>query len=143
MSTPSATLPAWPPALTPEEQAHLEVLSLDYALSHGLVYRPPLAPSAALPPQASAISAPISLFPTPFPRALHDQALRLQPIYNELYARITMDEAWLEKVARTCFWDETGGDGFMRDLWTNWNEVRRLGVKQVRAAPSSLLQLLT
>ena len=138
MATVGSTVPDWPPALAAEQRAHLEVLSLDYALAHGLVYRPLLAPGAASPPGASAISAPVSLFPTPFPRRLHEQALRLQPLYNELYARITMDEQWLETVAKTCFWDATGGDGFMRDLWTNWNEVRRLGVKQVRPCAARL-----
>jgi hypothetical protein len=141
----STSLPPWPPAITPEEQSHLEVLSLDYALSHGLVYRPWLATGAEVPPQASAISAPISLFPTPFPRHSYEQALKLQPLYNELYARITMDEKWLETVAKTCFWDESGGDGFMRDLWKGWNEVRSKGVKQVRLdrSPRSLLMMVT
>jgi hypothetical protein len=129
---PASVLPSWPPTLTPAQQAHLQTLALDYALSHGLIYRPPYPASSSTPLSASVISAPISLFPSPFPKALHTEALALQEAYNELYARVTMDEEWLEEVVKGCFWGDDGGDGFMRDVWKGWRDVRDAEVKQVR-----------
>ena len=130
----SAALPPWPPSLPSDQLSHLTSLALDYALAHGLIYRPPYTSSSAyphVPLSASAISAPISLFPSPFPRELHAKALGVQEIYNELYARVTVDERWLEEVVKACFWGEDGGDSFMRELWRGWKQVRAKGVKQV------------
>ncbi|PWY84189.1 glutathione synthetase [Aspergillus eucalypticola CBS 122712] len=36
-----------------------------------------------------------SIFPTPFPKSLFHHAHTLQPIYNELYARLSDNESWL------------------------------------------------
>lgn len=128
----ASSLPSWPPALPSAQVEHLTGLALDYALSHGLIYRPPYPANSTTPLSASAISAPISLFPSPFPRDLHARALRVQELYNELYARVTLDEPWLEDVVKGCFWGEDGGDDFMRNLWKGWTEVRKQGVTQVR-----------
>lgn len=126
-----STLPDWPPALPQSQLDHLTTLALDYALSHGLIYRPPYPAGCSSPLSASSISAPISLFPSPFPKDLHSKALKIQEIYNELYARVTMDEEWLEEVVKACFWGVDGGDGFLRELWKGWKEVREKGIKQV------------
>lgn len=42
-----------------------------------------------------------------------------------------MDEEWLEEVVKACFWGVDGGDGFLRELWKGWKEVREKGIKQV------------
>ncbi|WVW78659.1 glutathione synthetase [Kwoniella bestiolae CBS 10118] len=111
------TLPEWPPSLTEEQHSHLILLSSSYALSHGFTLLPP---SSSNPP-TSAISAPLSLLPTPFPRGLYDLAVSLQPLYNALYARITLDWEFLDRVM--------GGsvskvDTFQGELWRGWKSIR-------------------
>ncbi|WWD07875.1 glutathione synthetase [Kwoniella europaea PYCC6329] len=113
----STTLPDWPPSLIPEQHSHLILLSSTYALSHGFTLLPP---SSSQPP-TSAIAAPLSLLPTPFPRGLYDLAVSLQPLYNALYARITLDWDFLDRVM--------GGsvskvDTFQGELWRGWKSIR-------------------
>ncbi|WWD19999.1 glutathione synthetase [Kwoniella shandongensis] len=113
----STALPEWPPAMTPEQHAQLILLSSTYALSHGFTLLPP---NSSQPP-TSAIPAPLSLLPTPFPRGLYDLAVSLQPIYNALYARIALDWEFLDRVM--------GGsvskvDTFQGELWRGWRQVR-------------------
>lgn len=50
------------------------------------------------PPCASPIG--VSLFPTLFPRRLFTFALAAQTKWNELYAKVICDEAWIEEVVR-------------------------------------------
>jgi len=113
----SSALPAWPPSLSPEQQEHLLLLSTTYAFSHGLTYLPP---NPTFPP-TSTISAPLSLFPTPFPRASFELAKEIQPVYNALYARIALDWDFLDRVM--------GGsvakvDEFQGELWRGWKSIR-------------------
>jgi hypothetical protein len=121
--------PAWPPALTPAQEANLLTLAADYSLAHGLVYRPPAVEDSSAPSTTSAIHAPYSLFPSPFPRPLFDQAKELQPLYNALYAHVTVDDAFLHEVV--------GGavakvDEFQGKLYEIWKQVTAEGIKQVR-----------
>lgn len=113
----SSSLPAWPPTLTEEQQSHLLLLATTYAFSHGLTYLPP---NPTFPP-TSTISAPLSLFPTPFPRHLFDLVREIQPIYNALYARVALDWEFLDRVM--------GGsvakvDDFQGELWRGWKGIR-------------------
>ncbi|WVF69870.1 glutathione synthetase [Kwoniella sp. CBS 6097] len=113
----STKLPEWPPATTAEQHAELIQLSSTYALSHGFTLLPP---NSSNPP-TSAIPAPLSLFPTPFPRKLYELAISLQPVYNALYARIALDWEFLDRVM--------GGsvskvDEFQGELWRGWKKVR-------------------
>ncbi|BGP33825.1 Glutathione synthetase [Rhodotorula toruloides] len=112
---------AWPPKLSEEHEQHVLAQAADWALAHGLVLRPLDASTA------SAIHAPYSLFPSPFPRHLFEEAKRLQPLYNDLYARITADDAFLEQVV--------GGavskvDEFQGRLYEIWKQVKKEGIKQ-------------
>lgn len=93
---------AYPPELGADELAQQ---ASDWALSHGLVVR--AAPSSPSSTEAVAVSphglgaalhAPYTLTPSLFPRALFDEALRLQGLYNVLYARAATDAAFLERV---------------------------------------------
>ncbi|GAA6016177.1 hypothetical protein JCM11491_003758 [Sporobolomyces phaffii] len=111
----------YPPRTTREQEAALLEVASDYSLSHGLVLRPVSLATT------SAIHAPYSLYPTPFPRHLFDQAVDLQPSYNRLYAHITTDDAFLDRVV--------GGnvakvDDFQRELYDIWQTVKREGIKQ-------------
>jgi len=113
----SSSLPAWPPTLTEEQQSHLLLLATTYAFSHGLTYLPP---NPTFPP-TSTISAPLSLFPTPFPRHLFELVREIQPIYNALYARVALDWQFLDRVM--------GGsvakvDDFQGELWRGWKSIR-------------------
>lgn len=112
----------WPPAVPAEQSSALLALAADYALAHGLVLRP------VTPSGQSAIHAPYALFPSPFPRELFYEARDLQPLYNALYAHVTVDAAFLS--------DVVGGavakvDEFQRKLFELWQQVEQEGVKQV------------
>ncbi|KAF8585023.1 glutathione synthase [Ramaria rubella] len=121
------SLPNWPPELSEECLESLTLLATTYALSHGLLYLP--INDSPPPAPTSAIHAPMTLFPTPFPRRLFTQAKKLQRIYNVLYARIAMDESFLDQVM-----GEVEGvgksDEFIGQLWRGWKQVRKQGVVQ-------------
>ncbi|CAO1624172.1 unnamed protein product [Parajaminaea phylloscopi] len=119
-SSSSSPLPHWPPKLTEAQAAALAAQATDFALAHGIVYRPTGQP----PPSTHAHHAPISLLPSPFPRSAFTGALELQPILNELYAAVALDDAFLERVV--------GGnvaqvDEFQRGLWEVYKSVREQG----------------
>jgi glutathione synthase len=122
---------SWPPPLSDDDLASLNLLATSYALSHGLLYLsvpdgpPPTSPSAA-------IHAPLSLLPSPFPRRLFEEAKRLQRIYNILYARIAQDTEFLDAVMGAE--DGVGRvDEFTGQLWKGWLQARKVeGYKQVR-----------
>jgi hypothetical protein len=89
-------------------------------------------PTALAQPSAptSAIHAPLSLVPFPFPRRLFRLAQRLQRIYNVLYARIAMDEDFLDEVMGAV--QGVGKvDQFVGQLWTGWKQLRDEGLVQV------------
>ena len=111
----------WPPAVSETQLEALILYATTYALSHGLLYLPATAPQPPAP--ASAIHAPLSIFPSPLPRRLFDRAQRLQKAYNILYARIAMDEAFLDRIM--------GGiegvgkvDDFVGTMWKGWKKLR-------------------
>ncbi|GAA5916563.1 hypothetical protein JCM8208_007703 [Rhodotorula glutinis] len=117
----------WPPQLDgAQEQAVLDLAS-DYALAHGLVLRPVASSPSSPLSLTTGIHAPYSLYPSQLPRHLFQQALDLQPAYNELYARVTADDAFLERVV--------GGavskvDEFQGRLYELWKTVKAEGIKQ-------------
>lgn len=122
----------WPPHLTDAQLATLAHHATTYALAHGLDYLPP---SPAQPPfPSSAIHAPISLLPSPVPRALFYKAQRLQSLYNSLYARIATDDDWLDQVVGAV----GQADAFVRRLWQGWKQIREQGIVQVRVHPPVL-----
>lgn len=135
-SSAPSSLPSWPPSFTEDQLQHLTTLATSYALSHGLLYLPPSHSDTALPVNrdtstpSSAIHAPITLVPTPFPRVLFEKAKRLQRIYNVLYARIAMDVEFLDRVMGM----EVGVgrvDEFTGQLWAGWKAIREEGIVQV------------
>lgn len=133
----SAQLPEWPPSTASEQEAaDLLHAARDWALSHALVYRPPLQDSnhtsvdSDTPFHTSVIHAPFALYPSPFPRQLFDLAIDIQTTYSELYARISTDFDFLEQVI--------GGnvskvDSFQGELWKIAKAVREEGLVQVCA----------
>ena len=128
----------WPPSLSQIQLEALTLYATTYAISHGLLYLPPAEHQPVIP--SAAIHAPISLFPSPFPRKLFELGLRLQKTYNILYSRIAMDEEFLDQIMGA----ETGVgkvDDFIGQLWTGWKQLRdEFGLVQVRTSPSSTLE---
>lgn len=113
---------AWPPALTPDQQAILVQKATTKALSSGLLYLPPGYPLNSPPPQA-AIHAPLSLFPAPFPRDAFHHAQKIQSLYNVLYSQITMDTSFLDEIMGA---EQGVGrvDDFIGQLWRGWKSLR-------------------
>lgn len=117
---PRGTLPEWPPHITETQRHSLTLLATTYALSHGLVYLP--VTGVQPPAPTSTIHAPLSLFPSPLPRPLFEEARKLQHIYNVLYAKIAMDNVFLDRVMGE---DGVGKvDEFTGQLWKKWKKLR-------------------
>ncbi|KPV72466.1 uncharacterized protein RHOBADRAFT_18343 [Rhodotorula graminis WP1] len=117
----------WPPQLDAAQEQALLDLASDYALAHGLVLRPVASSPSSPLSLTTGIHAPYSLYPSQLPSHLFAQALALQPTYNELYARVTADDAFLERVV--------GGavskvDEFQGRLYELWKTVKAEGIKQ-------------
>jgi hypothetical protein len=91
---------SYPPPLTPEQEEYLVQTVKNWTIEHALTVRP----SAAIvskqsnPNNVLATNAPVTLFPSPFPKPCFEQARGLQQVYNELYAAIASDEKWLEDI---------------------------------------------
>ncbi|KAL0960551.1 hypothetical protein HGRIS_005589 [Hohenbuehelia grisea] len=125
--TTSFSFADWPPALDDVQLDELILRATTYALSHGLTYLPVRDQQPRFP--LDAIHAPLSIFPAPIPRTLFEQAQKLQRIYNVLYARIAMDDEFLDEVMGA----EKGVgqvDDFVGQLWAGWKQLRDDGVKQ-------------
>ena len=92
----------YPPNCTPGQTEHLITVIKDWSIAHGLAVRPPPALVAADHDLHGilAMPAPVTLFPSPFPGVCFDQALRVQPAYNELYASISRDEDFIENIVK-------------------------------------------
>lgn len=126
----------WPPTLSDVQLEALTLHATTYALSHGVLYLPAAERQPQIP--STAIHAPISLFPSPIPRGLFEQSKKIQRIYNILYARIAMDEEFLDEIMGT----EKGVgkvDDFIGQLWTGWKRLRGVGLAQVRRLPYKYL----
>ncbi|CAA7261555.1 unnamed protein product [Cyclocybe aegerita] len=117
----------WPPALSKAQLDAITLYATTYALSHGVLYLPPAKHQPTVP--TAAIHAPISLFPSPVPRRLFEYARKIQRTYNLLYARIAMDEEFLDRVMGA---DEGVGkvDDFIGQLWKGWKQLRDAGLAQ-------------
>ncbi len=89
--------PAWPPKVSNEQLQYLVSSINEWSITHGLAIRPPPSlVSAELDQRHTlAITAPVTLFPSPFPRSCFQEGLDIQKAYNELYAAVAADEHWL------------------------------------------------
>ncbi|EIW68118.1 hypothetical protein TREMEDRAFT_64014 [Tremella mesenterica DSM 1558] len=114
-----AHLPSWPPEVSPEQLDHLLLLATTHALTNGFILLAPPAPTPGNPPTQT-FAAPMSIFPTPFPRRLFDRVRLLQPIYNVLYARVALDWEFIDGV----FQGVSRVDDFQGALWRGWKSIR-------------------
>lgn len=92
----------YPPILSAAEAEHLISTIKDWSVAHGLTVRPPLSVIAAEadPHGIMATTAPVTLFPSPFPRVCFEQAKSIQKAYNILYAAIAQDEDFLKDIVQ-------------------------------------------
>jgi hypothetical protein len=144
-STMADILPSYPPSLPPRELSFLMSSLTDYCLSHGVTVRP------SVPSENNHLAshAPVTVFPSLFPRNAWEQALKVQTIYNLLYARIANDVEWLGKIMdellvygkpSDCRLIDV--DDFVRNLWYLYKEVREEGISQVTFKFDSLYRWL-
>jgi Eukaryotic glutathione synthase, ATP binding domain len=117
----ASLLSNWPPPLQDHELKDLTSRGASFALSNALQYLPRGTTSETSANPAQAIHAPFTLFPTPFPRKLFEQARKVQRIYNVLYARVSWDKDFLDKV-----FNEIGDpDDFCVILWKRWKTAEK------------------
>lgn len=118
----------YPPRLSPEEEKYLVSNLKDWSIAHGLAVRP--APSfiqsSQDPSGVLAGTAPVTLFPSLFPRACFEEGLSIQKAYNELYAAISQDEEWL----RDIIGELLDVDDFVARLWKTHLDVKKEGYVQ-------------
>lgn len=96
----SAPLAEYPPSLTDEQEEYILTTIKNWSILHGLAVRPAssFVPEDKDVARVLATTAPVTLFPTPFPEISYEQAKSLQKTYNELYAAISSDEEWIEGI---------------------------------------------
>lgn len=92
--------PDYPPNLTAEQETYLLSNIKDWSILNGLAVRPSatFVPKEIDPSSSLAVTAPVALFPSLFPRGCFDEARAIQKAYNELYALIARDEEWLQGI---------------------------------------------
>jgi glutathione synthase len=120
--------PPFPPRLPPERLKYLLSNLHDWAIEHGLAVRPAtdVVPQNVNPHGVLATTAPVTLFPSPFPEDCFYQAESLQRAFNELYAGIARDEEWLGQVVQ----EIVEVDDFIAKLWDVHVAVKREGYVQ-------------
>ena len=94
--------PPYPPNLTTSEKEYLLSNLKDWSIAHGLAVRPveSFVSKEVDPAGALATTAPVTLFPSLFPRTCFDQAKAVSKAYNELYSAISVDEAWPGEICK-------------------------------------------
>ena len=105
----SSTPSTYPPELSPAQSDYLLSNVKDWSILNGLAVRPSEAyiPKETDSTGSLAVTAPVTLFPSLFPKDCFEEARAIQVAYNELYALIASDEHWLGKIveeyANECF----------------------------------------
>jgi glutathione synthetase len=119
---------AYPPVLSKQEEQYLLLNLKDWSIAHGLAVRP--APSFLQPSQdpsgVLASTAPVTLFPSLFPRSCFEEGLAIQKAYNELYSAIARDEKWLQSIVE----ELVDIDDFVAKLWQTHLAVKKEGYAQ-------------
>ncbi|KAH8595725.1 hypothetical protein B0O99DRAFT_741158 [Bisporella sp. PMI_857] len=118
----------YPPSLTAGETDHLLSTIKDWSIANGLAVRPPpnVVAAEADPHSVLATTAPVTLFPSPFPRVCFEQAKSIQRAYNELYASIAQDEVFLKNIVSEIL----EVDEFIAKLWQVHLKVKEEGYVQ-------------
>ncbi|KAK4123766.1 glutathione synthase [Parathielavia appendiculata] len=124
---PSSTGPSYPPTLNDVLERNRLVQTIkDWTIANGLAVRPPPTVAGDDTEGILAMSAPVTLFPSPFPKTCFEEAQDIQAQYNELYARISQDEEFLSSLVQ----EVAGGDDFIANLWNVHLRVKEEGYVQ-------------
>ncbi|KAL8707492.1 MAG: hypothetical protein Q9220_007482 [cf. Caloplaca sp. 1 TL-2023] len=118
----------YPPQLTAEQREYLLTKINDWSILNGLAVRRPsflLNLTSGLF-GSTALTAPVTLFPSLFPRVSFDEAQALQRAYNVLYAAIARDRSWLKHIVEELI----EVDDFLAKLWNVHLEVEKGGYVQ-------------
>lgn len=93
---------SYPPHATEDQLEYLAQTVKDWTIFNGLIVRPnpSFVSDEHNPNHVLATNAPVTLYPSPFPRKRFQQAQSLQKVYNELYATIASDESWLSEIMK-------------------------------------------
>lgn len=96
------TSEAYPPPLTDLEVEQLVDTVKDWSIANGLAIRPPatVIPTETDPKGIAAVSAPVTLFPSPFPKECFAQGQAVQNTYNELYAAVSRNEQFIAETVK-------------------------------------------
>ncbi|KAL4919436.1 hypothetical protein BDW62DRAFT_178936 [Aspergillus aurantiobrunneus] len=118
----------YPPTLNAAQKEFLVRTVKDWATQNGLLVRPAptLVSKESDPHGVLATNAPVTLFPSPFPRTCFEEAKALQTVYNKLYAAITCSEEWIGKIME----DLIDVDDFISNLWKVHLAVQKEGYAQ-------------
>lgn len=93
-----------------------------FGLSNGLVMYPP-APYKDYEP----VLAPITIFPTPFPRKQFEKSYDIQKSYNKLYANVVSEKKWLEGIIEKL---SIHDKPFTGKLWDCYQKALEKGIPQ-------------
>ncbi|KAI8874089.1 glutathione synthase [Ramicandelaber brevisporus] len=96
----------------------LQRQATSWAFLHGLILRDANGNSSG---DNAAVPLPISLAPTPYPRANFEQAVRIQPSMTALFHRVASDDAFLDEITNQL----AGVDDFCRRLGEIHQKVRQ------------------
>lgn len=76
--------------------------ALDWAREHGLLMRERGSAEGEGPCEWRDTIAPFALTPSPIPASLYKEAIRLQPLFNQLVANIVLEQDWLDRISAKC-----------------------------------------
>lgn len=120
--------PHYPPTLNGAQVSYLLNELQDWSIANGLAVRPvpSFVPAEQDPSGALATTAPVTLFPSLFPKSCFEEGLAISKAYNELYAAIAQDEAWLQQIVEEIL----DIDDFVAKLWAVHAAVKKEGYAQ-------------
>jgi glutathione synthase len=110
------------PDLNQEQLKQLIFEMSQFGLSNGLIMYPP-APYLNYQP----VLAPVTLFPTPFPRKQFLKAILIQQIYNKLYANVVSEHNWLTDIIKELSFHDKD---FTGKLWDCYLKAKSIGIIQ-------------
>jgi glutathione synthase len=92
---------SYPPSVHDGSQRERLVQAIkDWSMANGLAVLPPPDMAPADTEGILAMPAPVTLFPSPFPKTCFDEAKSVQTTYNELYASLSQDDAFLAGIVK-------------------------------------------
>lgn len=111
----------FPPDISPQEEAELVHEIKEWSFSNGLVMVP-----VDNGNWSRVVHAPVTLYPTIFPKIAFQRAINIQELYNRIYISVTLNTDWLvsqlEKVSAV--------DDFTGKLYESYNKVKQAGITQ-------------